>query len=713
MDAARQQASAAGVGHSGTARPQIASAESFGWLTKNRQILVFQTIQDALTATPQRSEATFENVVKAYNTLTTVVNIASNGKLRDKDLADLQADVQAVGGIIAPGLRSEGDNSLASFRSSTYGLLDRAFAPSVAESIQAALNARLHYLKHHDIGDVFQAIADFLSPLSSPPGSNASLDRFHDLDNERKCRVFETLRDAIAANPPRVEATFDTVVSAFQAEVSILKKAANGQISDHLLNHLQTSVRLAGGKLYPDVYAEGESSIDRYRKTTFAELLQVLAPDVFAAVTTALNSWLNRSSFGDISSLFKEISFFLNPLLADYWDTPSLKDFRSLDTRRQVFVYRTIDHRIVHRGDFDLGIFQLIVKAYSLERNVMELASQGMLTVECLLNLRHAIEVCGGHLASSVYVQGESTLNEFIDLYLERLKAAFPADVFSALLMALNAKLSTSTIQDFEDILTISKQFIAPILAGLSADGASAELVDTTLTLRDKRHDPISGEPAAAAAVAPSAPAPAAAPAPAPNTDPRQVLGEPPRQADEELAYQQTGDLPRLELHEEPSVDQLRAPKPEWLVEDRPQVQDTPGPEVQDNPGPEIREEPKIVILSDQQECPNIRITATVAPVIPSSNGAAAAAGDSGAVGDATEAEGVAAELNGFRAELDHPAEYLNGADPGEASNAVGSLDFHEDRASSGSEPVATAPIFEVYPDIEADSKKKLQGGSY
>lgn len=694
MDAARQQASAAGVGHSGSARPQIASAETFGWLTKNRQILVFQTIQDALTATPQRSEATFENVVKAYNTLTAVVNTASNGKLQDKDLADLQADIQSVGGIIAPGLRSEGDNSLASFRASTYGLLDRAFAPSVAESIKAALNAHLHYLKYHDIGDVFQAIADFLSPLSNPPGSNASLDRFHELDNQRKCRVFETLRDAIAANPPRVEATFDTVVSAFQAEVSVLKKAADGQISDHLLSHLQTSVRLAGSKLYPDVYAEGESSIDRFRKTTFAELQQALAPDVFAAVTTALNSRLSRSSFGDISSLFKEISLFLNPLLAEYWDTPSLKDFRSLDARRQVFVYRTIDHRIIHRGDFDLGIFQLIVKAYSLERNVMDLASQGILTVECLLNLRHAIEVCGGHLASSVYVQGESTLNEFIDLYLERLKAAFPTDVFSALLMALNAKLSTSTIQDFEDVLTISKSFIAPILAGLSSDGAGADLTDTTLTLRDKRPDPISAEPGSTAALAPSVPAPVAAPVPASTPDPLELLAENPRQGGQELFYQQTSNLPSLELREEPKEELMQAPMPDWLVED----------------APEVLEEPNIEILSDHQECPNIRITATVAPVIPSINGASSAVGDAG---DATEAEADIAGSNGFHAELDHPAEHLNGADPSESSEAFGNLDADENSGFSGSDPVATAPIFEVYPDIEADSKKKRQGGSY
>ena len=52
-------------------------------LDQSRQILVFQTLQDALTASPPRPEATFERVVRAYTTLSRVVRSAADGRLSD------------------------------------------------------------------------------------------------------------------------------------------------------------------------------------------------------------------------------------------------------------------------------------------------------------------------------------------------------------------------------------------------------------------------------------------------------------------------------------------------------------------------------------------------------------------------------------------------------------------------------------------------------
>ena len=481
MDTAKFLTTLQAAGPSGAMAAKAGSGEGFAWLTKNRQRLVFETIQEGLSAVPPRPEASFDNVVKAYITLSRVVNAAAQGQLSDQHLCALEADIQAAGGVISPGLRSEGENSLASFRSATFGLLDRAFAPAVSISIQSALNAQLQKLKQQDIGEVFQAIANFLSPLTHAPGLNPTFDTFREFDNERQCNIFNTLRDAIAANPSRPDANFNTVVNAFQAEISILRKAAQGQLTDDLLSHLQASVRLAGGKLWPNLYSEGENSIQLFRESTFGVLNQTLAPEVVASVVSALNNSISRTTIADASSLFAEIETFLTPLLPGCWDTPASKDFKNLDARRQALVFRTLEARMASQAARSPKLFDFVVRAFSLERHTIEQARQGALTVECLQNLCLAVEQCGGSLASGLVAYGSGSLAESIDTYLLELQASLPVDVFNALLSALNAKLRTTTIQDVDDITLVIAQFLAPVQAGLTSELPSPDVVETGL----------------------------------------------------------------------------------------------------------------------------------------------------------------------------------------------------------------------------------------
>lgn len=84
----------------------LEASAGFSALEKSRQILVFQTMQEAISSVPPRLEATFPRVVAAYITLSEVVDAAANGQLRDEHLARLEADVEAAGGVIAPGLWS-------------------------------------------------------------------------------------------------------------------------------------------------------------------------------------------------------------------------------------------------------------------------------------------------------------------------------------------------------------------------------------------------------------------------------------------------------------------------------------------------------------------------------------------------------------------------------------------------------------------------------
>jgi hypothetical protein len=64
----------------------LEAAAGFSGLEKARQILVFQTIQEAISSVPPRQEASFPRVVAAYTTLSQVVEAAAAGQLSDDHL---------------------------------------------------------------------------------------------------------------------------------------------------------------------------------------------------------------------------------------------------------------------------------------------------------------------------------------------------------------------------------------------------------------------------------------------------------------------------------------------------------------------------------------------------------------------------------------------------------------------------------------------------
>ena len=68
----------------------IDASAGFSSLDKSRQVLVFQTIQEAISAVPPRLEATFPRVVAAFTTLTKVVEAAAQGLLDENILRQLE-----------------------------------------------------------------------------------------------------------------------------------------------------------------------------------------------------------------------------------------------------------------------------------------------------------------------------------------------------------------------------------------------------------------------------------------------------------------------------------------------------------------------------------------------------------------------------------------------------------------------------------------------
>ena len=159
MNASNDMASTGSFKLSFTPAGDVEASTGFSSLEKTRQVLVFQTIQEAISAIPPRLDATFPRVVAAYISVSKVVEAASQGLLDEHNLKQLESDVDAAGGVIAPGLWSQGDNSISVFRSATFEHLRLNFQAPVVDAAVAALNARLSLLKLNDLGRVFQVIA--------------------------------------------------------------------------------------------------------------------------------------------------------------------------------------------------------------------------------------------------------------------------------------------------------------------------------------------------------------------------------------------------------------------------------------------------------------------------------------------------------------------------------------------------------------------------
>lgn len=406
----------------------LEAAAGFSSLEKARQILVFQTIQEAISAVPPRLEASFPRVVAAYTTLSQVVEAASAGHLSDDHLARLEAEIEAA---------------------------------------CAALNARLQTLKLNDLGRVFQVIASFFSPLT-PTGSNtARLQVFDGLDTDRQVLVFRTIQDAILSSPPRTEASFGSVVAAFQAEVDLLRCAAEGQLSDEPLAQLEAGIDAAGGLLAPGTYSQGKQSVASFRSETFKALQPLLPADVLAAAIAALNARLRDLRPASLGELFKAVRSFFMPLLATGWNSPTLQAFKGLDPQRQTLVFHTIEQSIAGHPELETTIFASAVKAVGAEQSVIQAAAAGNLGLAQLQQLRAAIDDCGGVIAPGLRASGEGSVAEFADSSFVALNRDLPPEVSQAATAALNAKLRTMPVSTFDDVVRISGSFLEPLMSAM------------------------------------------------------------------------------------------------------------------------------------------------------------------------------------------------------------------------------------------------------
>lgn len=436
---------------------------AFNLLTKNRQILLLKTIESGLSSSPPRTQATFDNVLTAYISLTRAVDSSAAGTLSLQHLLDLEADVRNAGGVIAPGLHSDGSKSLSSFRESTFDSISSRYSTDVAKSIFSALNAYLCSLKPSDIGDVFRFIGTFLGPLLLEPGQSSTYDRFISFSDNQKVHVLATIQDSIESCPTRPEgAVFEAVVSAYHSLNCLLINAKHGSISPTLIDELVAAISSAGGKILPSIYASGDVSVAAFKRHTFDYLSETYDQIVCDAILSSLNLRLKGTIFPSLDTFIVSVQTLLAPLLSLHQDSDSSKLFRSLDSNRQVAVFGTLDLWISNRPDTTEDAFGSVVSAFFLERNFLESCTNGLFSLDILQELRQSITRCGGVLINGLVAEGPESVGSFYDDIVMPLKIAMPGDVFLALISALNAKLRQVPLSSVNDFLSLAIDFLAP-----------------------------------------------------------------------------------------------------------------------------------------------------------------------------------------------------------------------------------------------------------
>jgi hypothetical protein len=439
----------------------------FAWLSRNRQVLVFQTIEDALSSSPPRPDATFDNVVAAYNAVTKTVSAANNGSFSDATLADLENSIRAAGGQIAPGLRSQGEQSVASFRAASFGELGNRYDPVVVDAVQRSLSVYLKSLDIDDLGQVFEAVASFLNPVLHGEDNPSAYAAFQQFDNSIKANVFLTIEDALVSSPPRLEASFDAIVSAFSTERQLLESSKTGSFSENLLKRYESAISAAGGKLYPSTTSSGDASISSYRKHVFDAVNSVLSEDVKSAAEFCLNCILKRLKPADPVALLRVVKTFYSPLIPGNWDSPSFKSFNGLSESKKILVFKTLELIASHSGEYGPPAFQRAVKASTAELAVLEAASFGQLNADVLGDLLDAVVDCGGSVAGGMTAYGPGSIGELLDVFYIYAVKALPQEVFLAANSALNARLRTLSSLSILEVLASAKSFVMPLISTL------------------------------------------------------------------------------------------------------------------------------------------------------------------------------------------------------------------------------------------------------
>ncbi|MFM7230266.1 MAG: hypothetical protein ACKO2F_11610, partial [Cyanobacteriota bacterium] len=287
-------------------------SSSLADLDGSMQRRLFDTM--AAGAADPRGLVAQPNVVAALVAERVVVQAARLGQLQEGQLIDLERSIDAAGGEIAPGLRSKGPGSVATFRSSLFGWVSDNLPVRVQPAALWTLNALLAHRAPAGLEDVFAGGSEFLEPLQRQGP-------FQGLRLERQIRVFETLRDSFHSRPAlhsqRFSDTFAAVVRVLDLEQEVVGAPGAGQPFVEQVARLDKALEATGRLLVTDDEAASADSIHAFCTGPLDRIRSGLPPELSQACFAALNSRLATAQppHTGTREMVASASSFLEPVL--------------------------------------------------------------------------------------------------------------------------------------------------------------------------------------------------------------------------------------------------------------------------------------------------------------------------------------------------------------------------------------------------------------
>ena len=173
----------------------------FPSLPSRLQVQALETMALVWRCDPPRHDISLEAISEALLSAALLLTGAQQGRWAESELRSLEARIAAVGGCLAPGLRSSGPDSLQAWRQETHDRLRSRLEPPVLAAAEAALGPLLLYHQPADLRACFALLRQELAPLLQEHPA-PWLDALREILPERQIAVFQAWQLAHAGVLP-------------------------------------------------------------------------------------------------------------------------------------------------------------------------------------------------------------------------------------------------------------------------------------------------------------------------------------------------------------------------------------------------------------------------------------------------------------------------------------------------------------------------------
>jgi len=173
----------------------------FPSLSSRLQVQALETMALVWRCDPPRHDISLEAISEALLSAEQLLIGAQQGRWAESDLRSLEDRIAAVGGCLAPGLRSDGPDSLRLWLQETHDRLRSLLEPPVLAAAEAAFGPLLQYHQPADLKGCFALLQQELAPLLQEHPA-PWLDALRELVSERQIAVFQAWQDSQAGVLP-------------------------------------------------------------------------------------------------------------------------------------------------------------------------------------------------------------------------------------------------------------------------------------------------------------------------------------------------------------------------------------------------------------------------------------------------------------------------------------------------------------------------------